>query len=250
MPGSAKKWAKIVTVSLLTCGMMGSATIMAMPEIAAAKSEKAQKGGKKAKQRQSKKSKGQAKKVARSVQAPTAEAEAELGGGKKAYRGGNAIAVALGVHPSELGNLNAWNNNSVGDMGDGMPKRLAEFEAFVLWSAENEENQSLAETAAELFGDPACDPIVPTKCAYDLAELFPIAQPVEGDPDYEDFLAVLAGNDALELLAEQQLDGTEYGPEAELAALNDIANKEISDGLFSAIRDWILAKDDAQANAD
>lgn len=91
---------------------------------------------------------------------------------------------------------------------------------------------------------------MPTKCAYDLAELFPIAQPVEGDPDYEDFLAVLAGNDALELLAEQQLDGTEYGPEAELAALNDIANKEISDGLFSAIRDWILAKDDAQANAD
>jgi hypothetical protein len=248
MKGGAHGLVKVLVLTLATCGVAGNAAILTMPDVAIAKSNKQKKGAEKAKHGKSQKAPKSVGRSATPSQTSSNGASEESRSGKKPYKGGNAVAVALGVHPSELGNLNAWNGKSGASQEPGMPGRLAEFEALVRLGAEVEANKSTVDLAAGVFGDAPCDPVTPTDCSYDLALLFPSGQPVEGDEGYEDYLIAAAANDALAFLSEQQAEGSEFGWDAEMAALADISNKPVTDNLLTAIRDWILADQNMQAN--
>lgn len=250
----------IMKALCLSVALMGATAVVStliMPDMAVAKSDKAKGKSDKAKGK-SDKAKGKsdnakgkkptkAKKAPRSQSATTEGDDSESNGGKKPYQGGNKIAVALGVHPSELGNLNAWNSNDEADTSSGMPGRLAAFEDYVVWSETMGGAQGDIDAAQVLFGDPTCDAVNVADCYYDAAVLFPDGIPVEGDAGYDDYLAMVAANDALDFVEASGEDYDAFGPDAEMAALQDIANKDIDDSLFGAIRDWILmnAEDDA-----
>ena len=257
---------KAICLSVALMGATGVAIVLAAPDVAIAKNDKAKDKSSKAKGKSDKakgksdKAKGKsgtakskAKKTTnKSTRATESdEAEQSTASGKKPCRGGNKIAVALGVHPSELGNLNAWNSNDAADTSSGMPGRLAAFEDYVVWSEAMGMATTDVDAAQLLFGDPTCDAVATTDCSYDLAALFPDGIPADTDAAYQDYLVAVAANDALDFV---EMSGGEYdafGPEAELAAIQDIANKPIDDDLFGAIRDWVLANaEDATTVAD
>ena len=260
MRATATPMIKAACLSVALLGATAVVSTLMMPDIAYAKSEKAKGKSDKAKGKSDKakgksksnkpKAKSSGNKKSTRSEASVTDEETTEKGGKKPYQGGNKIAVALGVHPSELGNLNAWNSNDNADDSEGMPGRLAAFEDYVVWSEAMGGAQADIDAAQAAFGDPTCDAVVVTDCAYDPAVVFGGVIPVEGDANYDDYLLLVAANDALNFVGTSGDDYDEFGEDAEMAALQDIANKDIDETLFATIRDWILANAETEAEPE
>ncbi len=220
-----KTFVKVTCLSIALLGATAVVGTMTLPDVAYAKSDKS-KG----------KSKGKGK------QNKSASA--------KVYKGqGNAVALALGVHPSELGNLNAWNNNSDNMNPNSMPGKLALYEELILagWTVEQaviDETGTLAGLpfpGTDLSGYALVDANGNTY--YDIAaidaDLGGLLPPLT--LTNEEYQQILDYNSQVVVLNSAQDSFITYDYGAEETTLDDIANKPISDSLFNTIRDWIIS---------
>jgi len=231
---------KVTCLSIALLGATAVVTTMMVPDAAYAKNDKAKdKGngnGKDKSKDRSAKAKG--KKAAKPVKI------AKAGGcGSREFNGNGGVAAEIGVHPCALGNLNAWNNNSGNTNPNSMPGMLAGYEGviaanLVLQQAVDDAlfDVGLAPLPADLT------PYLETTtcsddgfCTYDTTGL--VDDPLVFDEDYDLLTAYNGYVDTL-ITAEmtQQTQAVD-----ERMALEDIANKDLDDPTFNAIRNWIIA---------
>lgn len=239
MKNMPKTLVKTVCLSIALLGATAVVTTVTMPDVAYAKSSK---------------SKGKAKGSSNKPAHAAAKA-------KKPYQGGNAIAVATGLHPSQLGNLNAWNNNSGNLNPNSMPGKIAEYERLVVDGYIIEQANLLLQAdidaAALIDGDFDGNPDYATSATtcvdaggadyacdqYDIATIFPNGDPsLDLDPTNDalksDYDALLAANSALASLADPA--NPTYDPTVEQGYMDSIANKDQSSN-YDALRDAVIA---------
>lgn len=228
---------KTACLSIALLGATAVVTTVMMPDVAYAKSDKAKGKGK-----------GAAKKAEKAAKATKT---------KKPYQGGNAIAVATGLHPSQLGNLNAWNNNSGNTNPNSMPGKIAEYERLVIEGYTIEQAnlalQADADAAALIDndGDGLPDYMTATvDCGGYTCEQYDLTPPDANDfadpLDYDaalaqynaDLQALTDANTALATLADP--NNPTYDPTIEQDYMDLIANKDQSSN-YDALRDAVIA---------
>ncbi len=242
---------KVTCLSIALLGATAVVATMTLPDAAYAKSDKA-KGKSK-----DKSNKGKSKERSKPAKPAKPVKAAATGGGcgSGSYNGGG-VASEIGVHPCQLGNLNAWNNNSGNTNPNSMPGKLAAFEGMV---AENiifkdaissaKANVEGATLPADLTGytsTTTCS--MDGYCTYDVTGLPTDPTDPAYDPNVEQLVAYNGYVDAL-IAAEDNFAANGHDTAAELDA---IANKDMDDATRQLIEDWIAKNlaDAAAADAD
>lgn len=233
---------KLMTTACLSLALAGPAALavtLATPGIAVAKDHKDK--GKPDKPRG--RARAEAKKAAKQTRV---KADSAGGGCKSGSYSGGGVAGEIGVHPCQLGNLNAWNGKSGNADPNSMPGRLDGFEQIVaenlaLEAAVND--ALLAVAVAPLPADTAgygqtdaCS--ADRYCTYDLSTV--VDDPLNPDDD-GDYDLLAAYNGYVDALIAAEGDYADNAVD-ERATLAGIANKDIDDATFDAIRAWIAAR--------